>query len=103
MALTQSTLLAAALVVGMGCVAAGAPGLHQEVLTWHPVTPATMPDAELTVLMAWPRDTSEGDLPGPFEPEGGWYDGEAWHYIESGGVVTTPPSWWANWPDGPAA
>lgn len=68
--------------------------MHIEQLKWH-ATACAMPDAELTVLM-WVKYAADSDW------TEGWWDGEAWRYCGSGGVVTGAVTHWAT-PEGPAA
>ncbi len=64
-----------------------------ELLQWHRATPASMPDADITVLL-WIVTGNVGEW------EAGWWDGEAWRLCESGGVVAGEVTHWAQ-PEGP--
>ena len=71
-------------------------GTMAELLEWHCVAGGDLPDADITVLM-WVRDWA-----GITDWERGWFDGEAWHLAESGGMCAGTVTHWAQ-PEGPAA
>lgn len=70
-----------------------------ETIVWHLASEGE-PDADTTVLMAWSQSIETDELL-PCEPERGWLDADGWHLAESGGLVAVPPTWWADWPNGP--
>lgn len=61
-----------------------------EVLSWMPDAPASMPDAEITVLL-WVRDRMGGE-----DWCAGWWDGQDWRDCSSGGVVDGQVLRWAD-------
>lgn len=64
--------------------------MKQETITWHELPQDGMPDADMTVLVS----TEEQGV------SAGWFDGEAWRWCDSGGIVGEPVQAWADLPKG---
>lgn len=63
--------------------------MKTEIITWHELPQDGMPDAESTLLLETADAVAEG-----------WWDGEAWRWAESGGIVEQPVQAWAAMPAG---
>jgi hypothetical protein len=63
-----------------------------ETITWHPVSPTTMPDGDITVQL-FDEAASEPVWPG-------YFDGEKWLYIDGN---TAHPTYYAQMSIGPVA
>ena len=63
----------------------------EEVLQWQRLDDG-LPDDDITVLAAWDDGTVEAVF----------RDGEAWRLCHSGDAAAEAPTWWAEWPTGPA-
>ena len=67
-----------------------------EVITWFEVTPASMPDVDLTVLVSIDIQLDADDS----EPVWlGWWDGEQW-LDTHGAPIVSPVVSWAHIPEG---
>ena len=64
--------------------------MKAETINWHELPQDGMPDACLTVLIS----TEHAGV------DAGFYDGEAWRWSESGGIVGEPVQAWADMPKG---
>lgn len=63
---------------------------HTETLTWHRI-PGEMPDAEINVLLS---------VEGQDDAWPGYWEGAAWAWADSGGLVRERVLGWAQLPAG---